>query len=371
MLVAISVLIIILGIVFELTAQISQVWRSSTSRIQTFQEARAGFEAMTRRLSQANLNTYYDYYATNSSGAYYLRTSANASTFVPCTYDRASELHFISGQATNLLTGSPTAISTQTHAVFFQAPLGYSVTYQKLANSLNACGYYLQFDAAASSIPNYVTNAPSYKPRYRYRLMEMLQPTESLGVYTGLPTSWFVQNAGSNSRVLAENVIALVLLPKLPSSQDASGTNMAPNYNYDSRITLGATSDTNVTPAPSSPWPAFPPDSFTTLTNGASVPSTMTRHNQLPPLLHVIMVVIDEPSAIRLQGTSTSVPAGINFAAVSPPLFVNASNMSNDLQSVEDVCNAKAGNVTGNTLRLNYQIFESDIMMRDAQWSND
>jgi uncharacterized protein (TIGR02599 family) len=360
--VAIAILLIILLVVFELTAQISQVWRSSTSRIQTFQGARAGFEAMTRRLGQATLNTYYDYYQ-NASGTYTLRTTANAATFVPSVYDRVSDLHFISGQATTLLASSPTAITTQTHAFFFQAPLGYSVTYQKLDNALNACGYYLQFDAATSSIPTYITSAPTYKPRYRFRLMEMLQPTENLGVYfwpsTGGVNDWFVNNAASNSRVLAENVIALVLLPKLPTSEDSTGTALAPNYNYDSRIPLGATSD----PYWASASPSFPPDSFTTSTG------TITRHHQLPPLMHLVMIVIDEPSAIRLQGTSTTVPAAINLSTKN--LFTDATKLASDIQSVEDICNAKSGNLTGNTLHLNYRIFESDVIMRDAQWSND
>lgn len=375
LLVATAILLIILAIVFEMTAQISQVWRSSTARIQTFQEARSGFEAMTRRLGQATLNTYYDYYQ-NVSGTYSLRTTANAATFVPSVYDRVSDLHFISGQATTLLASSPTAATTQTHAFFFQAPLGYSVTYQKLDNALNACGYYLQFDAATSSIPAYITSAPTYKPRYRFRLMEMLQPTENLGVYfwptTGGVNDWFVKNAVnstnpsvfSNSRVLAENVIALVLLPKLPTSEDASGTALAPNYNYDSRIPLGASSD----PYWPSATPTFPPDSFTAQ-NSSGTSTTITRHHQLPPLVHVVMIVLDEPSAIRLQGTSSAVPAAINFSNTT--LFQNATNMATDIQSVEDICNAKPGNLTGNTLHLNYRIFESDVIMRDAQWSND
>jgi len=363
MLVACTILVIILAIVFELTSQINQVWRSSTSRIQTFQEARAGFEAMTRRLGQATLNTYYDYYQ-NASGTYTLRTTANASTFVPSTYDRVSDLHFISGQAGTLLASSPTAITTQTHAIFFQAPLGYSVSYQRLDNALNACGYYLQFDAATSSVPASVSSAPTYKPRYRFRLMEMLQPTESLGVYYGGANDWFVNNAASNSRILAENVIALVLLPMLSPSKDSTGTALAPAYNYDSRIPLGATADPNWPSAS----PAFPPDSFTATGSSGST-ATVTRHHQLPPIVRVVMIVIDEPSAIRLQGNSTAVPAAIDFSGTT--LFKNATNLTSDLQSVENICNAASGNLTGNKLRLNYRIFDSEVMLRDAQWSNN
>jgi len=357
MLVTVGILVIVLGILLQLTTQISKVWQSSNSRIQTFQEARTGFEAMTRRLGQATLNTYYDYYQTNSSGVGSLRTTANSSTFTPNTYDRVSELHFVSGQLSTLL---PSTMTNQTHSVFFQTPAGYSVQYQQLDNALNACGYFLQFGSATSSVPNYVANAVGYKPRYRYRLMEMMQPTEGLGVYYGAPTDWFVNNVTSNSRIVAENVIALVLLPKLTPTEDPTGTALAPKYNYDSRIGLGATSDTNWTGASS-----FPGDSFTTTTStGTTV--TLTRHNQLPPLMHVVMIVIDEPSAIRLQGGATTAPSALNFST----LFTDATKLASDIQTVEDVCNAKAGNLTGNTIPLNYRIFASDVIMRDSKWSN-
>jgi uncharacterized protein (TIGR02599 family) len=362
MLVTCALLVIVLGIILQLTTQVNKVWSSSNSRIQTFQEARGGYEAMTRRIGQSTLNTYYDYYE-NSGGSYFLRTTNNAATFVPSTYDRVSDLHFISGQATSLLGATSPKISTQTHAVFFQAPLGYSVAYQKLDDALNACGYFLEFDDASSFIPTYIKNSPGYKARYRFRLMEMLQPTENLGVYDGAENDWFVTNAASNSRILAENVIALVLQPKLQPSEDPTSAALAPAYNYNSRIPLGATSDTNW----SSASPMFPPDSFTTTTvTGSTV--TLTRHNQLPPLMHVVMIVIDEASAIRLQGNSTSVPSAINLTGT--PLFTDATKLTNDIQSVEDICNAKAGNLTGNTLPLNYRIFSSDVIMRDAKWSN-
>ncbi len=367
MLVSSAVLIIILAIVFTIITEIGQIWKSSNNRIQTFQEARAGFEAMTRRVGQATLNTYYDYYQKVGSN-YSIRTTANSATFVPNTYDRVSELHFISGQAKTLLGGSPTTVTTQTHGLFFQAPLGYSVTYPRLDNSLNASGFYLKFDDGASFVPDYIKTAPSYKARYRYRLMEMLQPTETLGVYFGNPNDWFANNAVSNSRVLAENVIAMIILPKLPPSQDTStnGTAMAPTYNYNSRIGLGQTSDSSWTTAS----PTFPGDQFSA-TTASGTTLNLTRHNQLPPVLHVIMVVIDEPSALKLQGTATTVPKAIDFATLTPTLFSDATKLTADLQAVEDICNAKSGNLTDNTMRLNYRIFDSDVIIRDSQWSNN
>lgn len=372
LLVAITLLVIIIGIVVQITNQTNEIWRSSSSRIQASQEARAGFESMTRKLGQATLNTYYDYYDSN----HLQRTPATAASFVPYSYDRASELHFISGQVKSFaLSGTSGPITTQTDAVFFQAPLGYSVQYPTLDKALNACGYFLRFDDDAASVPDHVKKSPGYVPRYRFRLMEMTQRTENLGVYDPAVAAanpahskdcdWFVNNAVANSRVIAENVIALVLLPKLPNREDdpngtGKGVSLAPNYNYNSRVPLGAASDPILT--------GFPGDVFTAYPTTGS-PITASRHHQLPPLMRVVMVVIDEASAARIQGKSTVPPPAINLA--NTDLFKDAKNLDADIRALEDICNAKAGNKTGNTQRLTYRVFNTDIIMREAKWSNN
>ncbi|MGB8354704.1 MAG: hypothetical protein WCD79_12495 [Chthoniobacteraceae bacterium] len=384
LLLSVTLLVIIIAIVVQITNQTSNIWLSSTARIQSFQESRAGFEAMTRKLSQATLNTYYDYYNSANQARSQVTvglsgtTALNAlSAFIPATYDRYSDLHFISGAANvfQLQTSGTVAtpIATQTQAVFFQAPLGYSASssYQHLDNALNACGYFLRFDSANSSVPPHILNSPGYKPRYRFRLMEMDQPTEQLTVYSGIasPNAWFVQNAVSNSRVIAENVIALVLLPKLPASQDdptqaGKGVSLAPNYNYNSRITPNAATDSSWPSAN----PAFPGDTFTTTTISGSA-SAGSRHSQLPPMMRLVMVVIDETSAARIQGSGTTPPSAINLNTTT--LFTDATQLDADIQSVEDICNARPGNLTGNTVRLTHRVFSTDIIMRDAKWSNN
>lgn len=369
MLVAATLLVIVIGLVLRMTSQTAKAWRDSNSKIQSFQEARAGFEAMTRTLGQATLNTYYDYYDTGRQPRQKTAAS-NLPNFVPDTYDRISDLHFISGQGKTLLANSNPAIITQTQAVFFQAPLGYSVLYQKLDNALNACGYFLRFDDANAIVPPYYRNSPSYKPRWRWRLMEMIQSTEQLAIYgdpaaspVSGPNDWFVKNAAASSRILAENVIALVILPRLSDRDDdpektGLGISIAPNYNYNSRIPLGAASDPD--------WTGFPGDTFTAHPAEGD-PVSSTRHHQLPPLLQVIMVVIDEPSAERLQGNSTQVPAALDLRQAG--LFTDAAKLAADLRSLEDICSAKPGNLTGNTHPLAYRVFTSDIMVREAKWS--
>lgn len=370
LLVSVVLLTLIIGVVLQMSDQTSKIWRDSAAKIQAFQEARAGFEAMTRKLSQATLNTYYDYY----DSAKQPRTALSGTplaNFNPATYDRISDLHFISGQAGTLLKKSPQTIATQTHAVFFQAPLGYSVAYRELDNAINPCGYFLQFEDAAAALPDHVVNAPSYQARYRFRLMEMMQRTERSGIYDPAALTkndWFVKNAPTASRVLAENVVALVLMPKLSPREDdpaglGKGVSIAPNYNYNSRIALGETTDSSWPGA----TPAFPPDQFATYPTGLP-PVNASRHHQLPPSMRVAMIVLDETSASRLQGTTTQVPAAIDLSTTA--LFTDAAQFAADLQAVEDICNARPGNLTGNRQKLTYRVFNTEIIMREAKWSN-
>jgi len=366
MLVSLALLAIIVGVVIQMTDQTSSLWRSSAMRIQAFQEARAGFESMSRNLSQATLNAYYDYYDASNTPRKNLGGAALAS-FAPATYDLISDLHFVSGQAATLLPPGDTGITTQTHAVFFQAPLGYSAFYPQLNNALNACGYFLQFDDASTMVPVHVRDTPGYQPRYRFRLMEMSQRTETLTVYAPgkAQNDWFRQHALGNSRVIAENVIAFVLLPRLPSREDlptaaGRGVSLAPNYNYNSRVPFGASTD----PAWPAASPPFPPDGFTAYPITGST-AERKRHDRLPPLMRVVMIVIDESSAVRLQGGSTTPPAAIDLAQTN--LFTDASRLDDDIRAVEDICNARPGNLTGNTQRLTYRVFSTDLIMRDAK----
>lgn len=371
LLVSMVLLILIVAIVLQMSDQTSKIWRSSAAKIQAFQEARAGFEAMTRKLSQATLNTYYDYYDIQNRPRKSL-TGSDLINFAPIHYDRISDLHFISGQAQTLLNGSAKSVVTQTHAVFFQAALGYSVSYQRLDNALNSCGYFLQFDDAPEMVPDHVSKTPGYQPRYRFRLMELMQRTERSGIYdpaAKTPNAWFTDNAATSSRVLAENVIALVLLPKLSTREDdpkrsAKGVAISPNYNYNSRIDLGAASDASWIGA----TPAFPQDQFIAYASDGSLIHA-SRHHQMPPTMRVTMIVLDDASANRLQGSGSGVPAAIDLHTTG--LFTDAANMDADIQAVEDICNAKAGNLTGNRQRLTYRVFSTEILMREAKWSND
>ncbi|HEY8965322.1 MAG TPA: prepilin-type N-terminal cleavage/methylation domain-containing protein, partial [Candidatus Methylacidiphilales bacterium] len=273
-LVAAVVLVIIMAMLAILVGQTGKVLKKTTAKIEAFQNARAAYQTMTARLSEATLNTYLDYY----DASFARRTAANASTFAPAYYARASDLHFVVDRGGVLLPDGDAAAHPGC-AVFFQAPLGYAASsaYAGMPNALNACGYYVDFGAEQTTLPAFIQNLT--KPRYRYRLLEFLQPTDAFALYstpasgnTTAYEAWFrsflppaVARQKAPLRVLAENIVALVILPQ-SSSLDTTAA-LAPAYAYDSRA-------------------------------GTILTAT---HHQLPPLLRVAMVALDEPSAQRLS----------------------------------------------------------------------
>lgn len=368
LLLAMALLILIAALVSQAAQQTGEVWQRASGRIQAFQEARAAFESMNRTLAQATLNGYHDYYdAMNRPRASF--STAERASFVPAAYGRCSDLHFICGRAATLLAAAP--LRTQGHAVFFQAPLGRSATHDSLRGALNACGYFIDFGSDDAFVPAPVRESPGHLPRYRFRLMEMVQRTERLGVYESGPGAgrdWFANHARASSRVLAENVVLLVLLPLLPAYEDhpsaaGLGVSLAPCYQFNSRVPRGGLED----PAWLGASPPFPGDAFLAHPGPAHPARPSSRHHQLPPLMRVILVVIDESSARQIQGDSADLPRALDLDGAG--LFRNAGSLEADLRAVEDICNAEPGNPTQNTLRLNYRVFTTDLMMREARWS--
>ncbi len=356
--VAMTILALILALFLSITDQTSKVWKSSTAQIEGFQNARAAYETMTMRLRQATLNTYLDYF----DASYNPRTVANSSTFTPAYYARNSDLHFVVDQASNFFTATTTLHPG--HAVFFQAPLGFSTSsssYGSLQNLMNACGYYVEFNTDKPSFPPFLASATAVPQRFRYRLMEFTQTTEANSIYSipyVLPAvatqydQWFtnflptttalVNSPPSNApyHVLAENIIALVISPEVTISDQS----IAPNYTYDSR----AGNLTNVT------------------------------HHQLPPLLRVVMVAIDEPSAIKLNPPGNSTPpsfltslftgASALFQTPYNPPYNAASPVSNPPPNNLDAdLNKLTSALVAN--KITYRVYDTDIAIRGARWS--
>ncbi len=323
LMVATAILMLLLGVLFVAINETGKIWRRSSDKIEAFQDARGAFETMTRTLSQATLNTYYEYF--DSAG----RPASDAGySGTPSRYGRQSDLHFVAGKS--LLNGQVG------HAVFFQAPLGEAGNqYAKLDALLNACGFFIRFgdDASTSSLSGRppVLDASALPLRYRFRLMEMSQPAEQMKIYNSTGTQWFTDALATSppkTRVLAENIVALVILPKQPDTEEPADPTqrIGADYEYDTRTT----------------W------------SGTKQPATM---NQLCPVLKIVMIAIDETSALRLQGNSSSVP---DLGYVPDSVFRKASELTGDLAKVEAALSAK---------HIGYRVFQTEIPLRNSKWS--
>jgi uncharacterized protein (TIGR02599 family) len=363
MLVASAVLVLILAMTLQIVSYTTTLTTRTRSRIDAFQESRAGFELMTRTISQAMLNTYWDYADSNG-----YPKSSSAYNGKPVSYLRQSELQFVSGQANGIIDVNNAGMKCTTHAIFFQAPLGYSsgqVSTTALPNMLNACGFFVEFSGDAGDRPAFLatSGAQTVLPlRYRFRLKQFIQPTESLGIYKftndASPSElnyWYnnpLQGVDAfNQRtsvtvpkvVTAENVIALVILPqRSPNYPAPSGApvELAPQYNYDSRL-----------------W--APP------TNDRSSLGYATR-NQLPPNVQVTMVAIDEPSAARLQlQNGTQMPdlglGNLFQQASNDPTTGSFDKYQADLTTLQNTLISQ---------HINYRVFSTNVGILQAKWSD-
>lgn len=315
LLAAVAIMAVILLVIFGITQQTGNAWRSTNAKIDAFQDARAAFESISQTLSQATLNVYHDYYDSQGNR----RTAQNATSFVPNSYGRYSDLHFVSGKS--LLADQIT------HSVFFQTPAGYSdaAAYDNMDTLLNSCGYFVTYSEDPAR-PAFLGSLPNPPPlRHRYRLMQFLQPSQELAVYaSGTGSAWLTDAMDTPAppvRQIAENIIALVVLPRRADRD--TGTPLSPLFEYDSRA-------------------------------GLSNPQAPTQH-QLPPLVDIVVVAIDEASARRLENGPT--PPDLGLAS----LFSNAENLESDLRQLE---------TTLNNQRLPYRVFRTTVAMRNAKWSS-
>lgn len=335
LLVSMTVLTILLLIVTNVISETQKAWSQASSRTTQFREARAAFDLITRNLSQATLNTYWDYH----------RDSTTDLTVPPSRYERKSELAFICGPASTVLPTSGGTVPT--HAIFFQAPLGVTQDGANagLSNLLCGRGYFVVYGNDAPFLPAFLSATSA---KNGYRLMEYSPPAERNKVY--LPsyrpmersTAWFDSDALSQitagesattrspTRPIAENIIALIISPRLsPREAGAAGnlTSIAPNYFYDSTRTDNQT--------------------------GSNPQGTQ---HLIPPLVEVTMVALDGPSAekLELKGHGSSIP---DAAGAS---FTSANSYDGDIRALEGYLIQQ---------RLNYRIFRTTIGMRSSKWS--
>lgn len=348
LLVAVSILTIILIILVAMVNGVSTVWRSTTGKISAFDSARSGFEAMTRKVSQATLNTYWDY-----------QYPGNDPTKPPSAYVRQSELHMVAGQAADLVPGS---VATTSHAIFFQAPLGYSSSpgqSKDLQNLLNSAGYFIQHSDDAMDRPKFLDQGGTalVPKRTRYRLMEVWHPSENLRVFQPSLSElqnnpekrreWFTLPLAENpspARPIAENILVLVIWPRRAVTDP--GPPFSEGYAYDTRAYLDN--------------PEEDPKSGSL--------ASLSR-NQLPPVIQLTMVAIDEPSAARLESLPVS-----EKSLLQPGALFTSLGAGTDLAEQEKYYQADLARLTNEFLnkhRLNYRVFTSAVTLRQAKWSEE
>lgn len=329
LMVAMGILTVLMYTLTMMLDQVQKAWVFSESRIGQFREARVAFDLLAKNLGQASLNTYWDLEDEDGDG-------------LIDRYFRTSELHFISMDSDKLnVSGQQQPVG---HAVFFQAPLGFSTEYRNLNNLFNGRGYFVAFGGNEKFRPSFIDGAQ----RYRFRLMEFRPPAEFNQVFadggqereSGEPqefTEWYRQSmslAGDEGgfedhlNPIADNILALIVSPRDSLVQNAGGrddtfSQIAPNYAYDSNDTS---------------------DGFAGFAQ------------QVPPLVRLTMVAIDENSAIRMEN-------GTIMPDVMPEgLFQTTSNYEKDIETLSVALNAS---------NVNHKIFSSMVMLRSAKWSDN
>ncbi len=331
--VATTILVLLLGILLSITNSIGTTVGRTSAKIDAFSGSRATFDLVGRRLSQATLNTYWDY----------------DNPLDPTVYLRQSDLQFLVTQNTQ----NP----GYGQELYFQSPLTYSgdPTVRTTSGLLNACAFYVQYGGSSGFRPGTEAAAPE---RFRYRLMQAVQPTEELKIFAASPpartnnaawaaywnTFWSahawtdpLENQGTSGLApavtpLIDNVIAFIVWPRLPVSDDAGGEELTANFQYDSKKNA---------------WPASVTD---------KQPVTA---NQLPPAVQVTMILISESSAQRLD-TDSKTPPGIIEGALSGR-FDNVSDYQTDLKAVSDEL---ANN------HIEFQILNTTVALRESKWSS-
>jgi len=371
----------ILSIIFLLLAQAilatQDTWTQTRARVGEYQEARAAFETLTRRLSQATLSAYWDY-----------DDRAN-----PTRYVRQSGLHFVcgpvAGQAVPLLPGEVDACG---HAVFFTAPFGYAgseagtpvgTALDGVEELMNGWGYCVRLHSDLADRPDFLAAHPE---RRSFCLMEFRQPAECLPLYlqqsgtgsgAGEPLvarqrqantlyTWFQNGAlsggqpaqavtfAAGTRVLARHILALIISPRLPTggTGTACDYDIAPTYLYDSRQYQWST-------------PAV---------NGVTrdgVPVPIATRNQLPPVLDVTLVALDARSWQRYQERGGDEQKYVEFMrtrfqalgpVVTPSSAQHAESYHEDLADLAALLTAD---------KIGFRNFTTSIGLRSAKWTTD
>ncbi len=210
-------------------------------------------------------------------------------------------------------------------------------------NLFNGRGYFVGYGPNTRFRPSFVRG----DPENRYRLFEFRPPAESNQIFAdgdeerskGEPQqfdSWYKQALGSvgeggdfesHLNPLAKNILTLVISPRDTPLTGADGridtaSEIADDYNFDSNDRT---------------------DTFASFSQ------------QVPPLVRMTMVAIDEAAGARFDNGSGSVPD-----LIPSGLFEQTGKYEEDVTKLGESL-SEAG--------VNYKVFSTMVMLRSAKWS--
>lgn len=333
LLTAMTILSVLMLLMTSLLDQVQKSWRFGEERISQFREARVAFDLMTKNMSQATMNTYLDYEYDDDNQVK--------------EYKKRSELHFYTNHAKTLEGSLNLNGQTSGHVVFFQAPLGYSNRYRNLSNLFNGRGYLVVHGSDREFIPSIVQNTT-----HRFRLMEFRPPAEANQVFqdaideisedgggTQEFTKWWNQGLSGIGETsfeyylnpMAQNIVLLLVTPmdtleSLVDDRYDTSSEIAPNYIFDS-----------------------------------NKPRIAGVEQQVPPLVKVTMVAIDESTAVQLEDEFGEQKPDI----IPDDLFVDTKDYNEDIQELIEHFNDH--NRTERS-KINYRVFSTVVMLRSAKW---
>ncbi len=408
LMVSTSILVLMMVILLQMTGATANTWRYGAAKAEQFQEARKAFETMTRRVSEATLNTYWDY-ARDKDATIQQSLATGSQNFFATSYTRQSDLRFrvVPMSSPDYVTAG---VYHPTHGIFFQAPIGMveatGTPLENLDELLNCWGYFLEV-ANTTKVPSFL--ASSYPTRTRCRLMEFRQSSERFDLYRKLHAQmqpdiiagripdrdpaistatgkvdihdddWFMvpiklvaTNPDRPVRVLAENVLSLVILPRLSPTDEAqrklvaglpgSGVQkgriaLTPDYSYHSKQL------SNYAGAPGFDYP----------TEKKKIDAEINPKNQMPPVVQIAMVAIDEGSAQRLAvmnsaGGDLGLP-DLFKDSKGKDLFSDTSRLESDPSDPAKPGDLQALEKKLIDLHLSYRLFSSNVAIRGAKWS--
>lgn len=352
--ISISVIVLLLVLLSQILGDTQKVWARTRSRTAQFRDARAAFEAMSRRISQVTLNSYWGY-RKDASGA-------------PVLYERQSELHFVCGPAANLIPRASGEASVAGHGIFFQAPLsmtGGSAALEQMDDLMNAWGYYVEFNSDLPQRPDFLREDVIRHPeRRRFRLMEFRLPSEKLDLYRLVASAaapsgpkmpwieaqttraglyeWFTLHLSTYAEPLADNVLAFLIKPVVPSLNATQPSDFARSINAD---------------------PLYDTRRYQWESTGQATSSyaRYSRH-QLPPELQLTLVALEEDSWAAIPEDKLEEMTTQLTLLVNQQLFARPADFTQDISFLQQELTR---------LGLKHRIFTTAIPLRAARWTTE